>query len=289
MIPSIARQPEPLLAFRQVGFGYGDKRICEDLSLSFPGGGAMIGLVGPNGAGKTTLLRLIMGMMEPDRGEILLEGQPVARMARRELARRMSLVPQDTHVDHPFTVEEMLAMGRHPHLGRFQPLRRQDVALLERAMAQTDIAHLRRREVNLLSGGERQRVLVARSIVQETPVVLLDEVTANLDLSHQLEVMDLARSLANEGRLVVATIHDLSIASRYCDRLLLLSDGQLQADGAPADVLTHANLRRFFHIEAAIAPSDHFAGAIEITALRSAKPADADDNIPQQQRERAHG
>ena len=145
MIPSIAPQPEPLLAFRQVGFGYGDKRICEDLSLNFPGGGAMIGLVGPNGAGKTTLLRLIMGMMEPDRGEILLEGQPVARMARRELTRRMSLVPQDTHVDHPFTVEEMLAMGRHPHLGRFQPLRRQDVALLERAMTQTDIAHLRRR------------------------------------------------------------------------------------------------------------------------------------------------
>lgn len=258
----------PLLEFRSVCFAYEGKEIVSDMSFSVPSGGQVIGMIGPNGVGKTTLLRLMMGLELPGDGQILIGGKGVEQFERKALARNITLVPQDTHVDYPFSVEDMVSMGRHPHKRRFETLNREDIRIIQQAMDATQTAHLRDQAVNTLSGGERQRVLVARAIVQQTPIVLLDEVTANLDLCHQLEIMGLARSLAENGKLVIATVHDLSLASRYCDQLLLLGEHAVQANAAPESVLTPDNLNRFFAIEAKVDPSVHLKHGLVVTPIR---------------------
>ncbi len=250
--------------------GYGAAMILNDLMLDLRAG-SMVGLIGPNGAGKTTLLKLLMGLMRPISGEILVLGRPVAAYRRRALARRMTLVPQDTQIGFAFDVQDIVAMGRNPHLGRFRVPGAHDLKVIRQAMADTGVTHLAHRPIDTLSGGERQRAIIARAIAQETPIVLLDEVTANLDLCHQLDMLGLARKLACDGRLVVAAIHDLVMASRFCDRLLLLADGGLRADGPPGAVLTEANLRRYFQVEARIGRVRHGAGlSIEPLASRPA-------------------
>jgi len=241
----------PMITLRELSAGYGAAPILADLSLDLRAG-SMIGLIGPNGAGKTTLLKLLMGLMRPLSGEALVQVRPVAAYRRAALARRMTLVPQDTQIGFAFAVEDIVAMGRNPHLGRFRVPGAHDLEMVRRAMAETGVTRFARRLIDTLSGGERQRVIIARAIAQETPIVLLDEVTANLDLCHQLEVLGLAQKLARDGRLVVAAIHDLAMASRFCDRLLLLAEGGLRADGTPDSVLTEGNLRRYFHVEARI-------------------------------------
>jgi len=242
---------DPMIEIHRLRAGYGAAPILADLTLDLAGG-AMVGLIGPNGAGKTTLLKLLMGLMRPDAGEISILGRPVAAYRRRALARAMTLVPQDTQIGFALDVEDIVAMGRNPHLGRFRAPGAHDQEMIREAMADTGVTHLARRPIDTLSGGERQRAIIARAIAQETSIVLLDEVTANLDLCHQLEVLGLAQKLARDGRLVVAAMHDLGMASRFCDRLLLLADGGLRADGTPASVLTEGNLRRYFHVEARI-------------------------------------
>ncbi len=246
---------------------YGERTVFSDVDLAFRAG-EMIGLIGPNGSGKTTLLRLLMGLITPAMGEVCIDGVPLARYRRRRLARLMTLVPQDTGFDFALSVEAIVAMGRNPHLGRFEVPGASDLALIAEAMALTGVAALAGRTIDTLSGGERQRVLIARAIAQQTPIVLLDEVTANLDLCHQLEVLDLARAMAARGCLVIAAIHDLGMASRWCDRLVLLADGALQADGPPRAVLTRAILRRFFAVDALIGEAPSGAG-LAVTALAS--------------------
>jgi len=260
-----------MITLRRLRAGYGAATILEDLSLGL-GAGAMVGLIGPNGAGKTTLLKLLMGLMRPVSGEIRVLGRPVGTYRRSALARRMTLVPQDTQIGFAFDVEDIVAMGRHPHVGRFRAPGAHDLAMVQRAMAETGVRHLARRPIDTLSGGERQRAIIARAIAQETQILLLDEVTANLDLCHQLEVLRLAHKQARDGRLVVAAMHDLGMASRFCDRLLLLADGGLRADGPPEAVLTERNLRRYFHVEARIARMRHGPG-LHIVPLASCSAA----------------
>ncbi len=257
-----------LIRLRGLAMDFDSHRILENVDLDLAPGG-MVGLVGPNGAGKTTLLKLLMGLLTPTAGSIRLQGRCLRAFKRRELARLISLVPQDTHIGFAFSVEDIVAMGRNPHLGRFQVAGSHDLAQVRQAMEQTAIGELARRSVATLSGGERQRVLIARAIAQETPIVLLDEVTANLDLCHQLEVLTLARELAQAGRLVIAAIHDLNLAARYCDRLLLLAEQRIQADGPPRQVLTQTHLRRYFRVEAAVDERPVGLG-LQITALHSA-------------------
>jgi iron complex transport system ATP-binding protein len=258
MLPSVeqgsmpmAERAAPLLQARGLGMDFGNGTVLDDVDLDLRPG-AMVGLIGPNGAGKTTLLSLLMGLFAPSAGEVLVAGRPLRGLSRRRLARIMALVPQDLEMAFAFRVREVVAMGRYPYLGRFQVAGAADLDAIDEAMALTGVDELADRSIDTLSGGERQRVLIARAIAQQTPVVLLDEVTANLDLSHQLEVLELAARMAADGRLVVAAIHDLTMASRYCERLLLLADGRLQVDGPATAVLTPAHLRRFFGVEARI-------------------------------------
>lgn len=231
--------------------------------------GECVGLVGPNGAGKTTLLRTINGLLSPDGGRITLDGEGVDHLPAREVSRRVATVPQDTHVGFSFTVEHLVEMGRTPHRSRLdwsgsgRPV--------EAALERTETLQLRGRAVDELSGGERQRVLLARALAQETPGLLLDEPTGNLDINHQIRVLELVASLAAEGRAALAAIHDLDLAARYCDRLLLLHEGTIRARGTPDAVLTDPALEEAFGIRTAV-DRNPATGTATVTAVDESGP-----------------
>lgn len=256
------------LACSNLMFDYGKQQVINNINLNFATG-EFVGLIGPNGAGKSTLLNLLMGMIKPTKGYVNLSGQPLKQYKQRDIARQISLVPQDVSIDYAFSVREIVAMGRNPHLGPFQPETKRDRELIHLAMEKTDLLQMDTRNVNQLSGGERQRVFIARAIAQEAPILLMDEPTANLDLCHQLEVLNLVKALTEEGQLAISAIHDLELASRFCDRLILIHEGKIAAQGSPSQVLTKENLYRFFAIEAEIEAYAHGENGIRVTALRS--------------------
>jgi iron complex transport system ATP-binding protein len=215
----------------------------------------MTALIGPNGSGKSTLLRLFAGLWRPDDGEMLLDGRAIHSLPRREMARRVAFVPQEAQIDFAFTVAEILAMGRYAHRGRFSPQAEADRAAINSAAAHCDITHLIDRAINTLSGGERQRVLIARSLVVEPEFVLLDEPTANLDVHHALDVLQLCESLSRQGKTVVIATHDFNLVTRYVTRLILLQGGLLIAEGAQEEVLGPQTVQEVFHVEAEVIPT----------------------------------
>ncbi|MGH8577003.1 MAG: ABC transporter ATP-binding protein [Gammaproteobacteria bacterium] len=240
-----------LLEADRISFAYNGRPVVEDVSVALRPG-EFVGLVGPNGSGKTTLLRLLLSLLRPDSGEVRLQGDALRGLARSEIARRAAFVPQDTAIEFAFTVLEVVAMGRNPHLGRFQPPRPHDLEAIRAALHATGTEAFAERTVNALSGGERQRVVIARAIAQEGRVLVLDEPTANLDLARQLEILGLVRELVSTGRAAVAAIHDLSLAARYCGRIIMLSHGHVVADGPPEEVVTPANLSKYFGVRAEV-------------------------------------
>ena len=243
----------------------GGHEVLRDVSLSVPPG-EFLGLVGPNGAGKTTLLRTVNGLVDPTRGRVAVAGEPVAGRSARDLARRVATVPQETTLGFDFSARDVVAMGRTPHQSRFAGVDEADRGAVERALERTDTTDLADRPVGELSGGERQRVLLARALAQETPVLLLDEPTASLDINHQVATLSLVRELAGEGRTAVAAIHDLDLAARFCDRLALVADGELVAGGTPREVLTADRLERAYGVRTVV--SEHpVTGTPTVTAL----------------------
>jgi iron complex transport system ATP-binding protein len=200
--------------------------------------GEFVSLIGPNGSGKTTLLRLLSGALRPDEGRVEIFERDAARMSRREIARTVAVVPQDTTVTFAFTVEDVVLMGRFPHLGAYGFEGEHDFAVAREALTATDTLGFASRYIQDLSGGERQRVIVARALAQEADILLLDEPTAFLDIRHQVEISRLVRRLQGEKNLtVVAASHDLNLAAAFSDRLVLLKDGKVFADGTPAEVM----------------------------------------------------
>lgn len=245
--------------------------VLEDISLSIAPG-EIVGLVGPNGAGKTTLIKAVSGLLPPCTGVVRLDGGLLGQMDLRRIARSVAHVPQTTTIDLGFTCLEVVLMGRHPHLGRLAVEGERDYKIAQEAMTFTGTWGLALRKINSVSGGERQRVLVARAIAQEPRLLLLDEPTASLDLAHQLHVFELVRTLAHEhGLSALAAIHDLGLASRYCDRLVLLEGGRVVAQGRPHEVLTAERLRQVFGVEAVVR-SDEITGGLTISATLSAAP-----------------
>jgi iron complex transport system ATP-binding protein len=211
--------------------------------------GEMLGLIGPNGAGKTTLLKLLGGLMKPIGGAILLEGRPLSRWTPREVARVIASVAQGAGSEFAFTAREIVLMGRSPHLGRFEIEGPRDREIAHKAMQTMGIDSLADRYVTTLSGGERQRVFIARALAQEPRALLLDEPTANLDVRHQLDVLALASRLAHQdGLAVVAAIHDLDLAAEFCDRLVVMSEGAILAEGTPEAALTAEYLSAAFDV-----------------------------------------
>ena len=214
--------------------------------------GQFIGVVGPNGAGKSTLLRALSGMLRCQYGAVSLEGVDLRSMSSRDIATGMALVPQIAPYTQGFTSLELVLMGRYPHLGRFQVEGREDSRIAREAMGQTDTEQFADRTLDTLSGGERQRVFVSRALAQQPRILLLDEPTANLDVYHQLKVLDLVRQLVDDGLTAVAAIHDLHMAARYCDRLALLSAGRVLAEGTPEEVLTPEAIETAFGVRCAV-------------------------------------
>jgi len=241
----------PLLEARNLGFAYQDRPVLAEVSFSIAAR-EVVGLVGPNGSGKSTLLRLALGLLAADHGEVCIMEQPVAALSRKALARRAAFVPQDTVMDIAFTVRDVVAMGRHPHLGRFQPETDTDAEAIRWALAATATQELAERALQELSGGERQRVILARALAQQATVLLLDEPTANLDVAHQLEMLMLVRRVVEEERCALIAIHDLALAARFCDRIVMLSEGAVVALGTPREVITEARLARYFRIHSRV-------------------------------------
>jgi iron complex transport system ATP-binding protein len=210
--------------------------------------GAVTALVGPNGSGKSTILRLLAGLWQATEGDVDLDAVPLRKMSRRDAARRLSFVPQDTGIDFGFSVQEVVEMGRHPHRGRFESFEESDRRSVARALEQVDVTDLAARPVNELSGGERQRVLIARSLATEAETLLLDEPTSNLDIDHGLEVLTLLRRLANEGKSVVVALHDLNAVMRFADFAVVLDGGRVSSRGAPPEVLTEQTVETVFGV-----------------------------------------
>lgn len=229
--------------------GYDGPAILQGISIELPES-EFAGVIGPNGSGKTTLLRSMSRVLAPMGGSVTLDGRDIYSIPAREFARRVAVVPQDTLVAFDFSVLEIVLMGRSPRLGRFAVEGVRDTEIALEALARTGTAHLRDRQINALSGGERQRVMVARALAQEPDALLLDEPTSHLDISFQFEIMDLIKSLNRErGMTVMAVLHDLNLASQYCDRLILIGQGSVQADGSPDEVITADNIRRVYGAE----------------------------------------
>jgi iron complex transport system ATP-binding protein len=243
--------PDAVLAFAGVSASAGARQILRDVTLALAPG-EVLTLAGPNGAGKTTLFRVASRVLRPTAGTVSLLGRPLAAYARRELARVVAVVPQDATIAFPFSVGEIVLMGRSPHLGTLGFETRDDVDRARDAMRRVGIEALADRSVLTLSGGERQLVLLARALAQDARVLLLDEPTAHLDLRHRVRVAALVRELVREGRSALVVSHDLGLAARSGDRIALLRDGQLHVLGTPREVLTPANLRAVFDVETEI-------------------------------------
>ncbi len=245
-------QNSEVFAVQHCSFAYGNSTVLDDISFTLEPG-RFYGLLGPNGSGKTTLLDLMTAASTPKSGQIHFLGKDIRGYRKHTLARHISLVPQDLTIGFDYPVFDLVLMGRHPFIPRFAIPCQNDIDLVEAALVEMDIATLRDRSIMHLSGGERQRVLVARSLAQNTEVLLLDEPTASLDIKHTFDIMQaIRRRVTTAGITTLATIHDLDLASVFCDELLVLKNGRLHRCGPVHDVMTCELIRDVFSAEADI-------------------------------------
>src|SRR6185436_12958914 len=231
-----------------IAIRFGPVALLEGVDLAMRGG-EMVGLIGPNGSGKTTLLRVLANLRAPEAGRVHYAGRTAAEIGTRELSRQIAYLAQGGAVHWPMRVETLVALGRLPHRRPFQGHDAADRHAIERAMTAADVAYLRTRTMGQISGGERLRVLLARALAVDARVLLADEPIAALDPLHQLQVMELLRMIASEGRGVIVVLHDLALATRFCDRLILLARGGILLEGAPAHVLTDAHVAEAYGVE----------------------------------------
>lgn len=231
---------------------YDSIKVLEDVHFSVKTG-TFLGILGPNGSGKTTLLKSISRVLHPKKGVILIDDTDVYKMKSGEVARNMAVVPQDSVITFNFTALQIVLMGRSPHLSRLQAESERDLAIARRAMEYTGTWQFANRPVTEISGGERQRVIIARALTQEPKIMLLDEPTSHLDISNQLEIMDLLKHLCLEKKmLIVGVFHDFNLAARYCDSIILLKQGKIFAVGTAAETMTSENIKSVFGIDAIV-------------------------------------
>ena len=234
------------LELQGVGVAYNHNLVVEDITFQVMPG-EMVGLIGPNGSGKSTIIKAISRVISLHSGKIFLDGKDVVKMRRGDLACLLGVVPQMSILPSAFTAFEIVLMGRNPHLGLLQYESARDMAIAWQAMERTATQSLAERVVCELSGGEIQRVVVARVLAQEPKSILLDEPTANLDIRHQVEILDLIKYLCRENNLmVVIALHDLNLAAQYCDRLVLINEGRVHAQGTPEEVINSRNIKEVY-------------------------------------------
>ncbi|NWH05305.1 ABC transporter ATP-binding protein [Desulfobacter latus] len=237
---------------KDICFSYENRVIFSGISLEMETGG-FHGVLGPNGSGKTTLLDLLTGHLKPENGNILLDGRRLDGFDAGELAKKCALVPQDFRVNFPFTVAQVVMMGRYPHLGRFSAPGAKDRELVAQAMAATGISDFSGRHVTELSGGERQRVVFARALAQDAACLILDEATSNLDIGHTLALMTLAADrVKNNGLTVISVMQDLNLAARFCRSLVFLKNGRVAAHGPVDEVFTASVIKEVFDVSSSV-------------------------------------
>lgn len=262
----------PVVDARDLSAYIEDAHILHELSFRVETG-RLVGLLGPNGSGKTTLLRCVSGLL-PYAGTLEVLGREISAWSPRELARRLAFVRQAVSMSFDFSVSEVILLGRSPHKKWLQDYARDDRDRMVDALERVDLAGFENRSVLTLSGGELQRVFLAQALVQEAEVLLLDEPTAHLDVHYQFEFMNLIRELVGHGRTAIAVFHDLEIASRFADDLIVLQNGRVVAGGKPADVLTKALIADVFRMDASLHPSKHGTLRIEYTGPIQNETAD---------------
>jgi iron complex transport system ATP-binding protein len=241
------------LKVKDVEFSYGSVHVLKDVSIELAAS-EMLGVVGPNGAGKSTLLRCIDRILSPQKGCILLDERDIKKMSRMELAQKMGYIPQSASQVFPATVFDTVLMGRRPHLGWRSS--EEDTEMVLETLQMLNIEDLAMRDINELSGGQQQKVFIARALTQEPDVLLLDEPTSNLDIRHQLEVMDIIKNIVREKQIsAIMAIHDLNLAARYTDRIIMMNGGTIFAAGEPFSVLTTKNIKQAYGVEVEV--NDH--------------------------------
>jgi iron complex transport system ATP-binding protein len=241
-----------IISATDVSSGYGDRVVLHDISIALQAGD-FYGVIGPNGSGKSTLLKTLTGVLKPSRGWVRLFGKEMAALSPREIARKIAAIPQEVSILFPFTVWEIVAMGRHPHVGRFKREGPSDLEVIERAMTDTDTLRLGDRHIDELSGGERQRVIIARSLCQQPEALFLDEPTSHLDINHQVEIFELLTDLNRRRNLAVFVIsHDLNICAEYCRELIIIKEGRVFRRGAPEEILTPDTIEDVYGAEVSV-------------------------------------
>lgn len=233
------------LVVESISYTTRDKKVLTDISLETKKG-ELIGLIGPNGVGKSTLLKIMSGLIKPTHGKITILQEDLHALQEKRLAQRLAYMPQSTYVNFSFTAEQIVLMGRHPYLKRWEKESQKDYEIMEQAFEYVGISHLKNRYIHSLSGGERQLVFFARAVTQQTPILLLDEPTSDLDIGHQVKLMDLVSDFVQKGHTVIAAIHDLNLAARYCHRILLLHNGKTEIFSTPERVLTRDRLEHVY-------------------------------------------
>ncbi|MBB2924627.1 ABC transporter ATP-binding protein [Cellulomonas cellasea] len=256
----------PLRAER-VTLAYDRTDVVHDLSVTIPRASFTV-IIGPNGCGKSTLLRALARTLRPRTGEVLLDGEPLTRLRSRDVARRLALLPQSPLAPEAITVGDLVARGRYPHQGLLRQWSTADAVAVADAMHATEVTELRDRLVSTLSGGQRQRVWLAMALAQQTDLLLLDEPTTFLDIAHQFEVMDLCARLHEEGRTLVAVLHDLNQAARYATHLVAMKDGRVVAEGTPAEVVTPERIAEIFDLACRVVEDPETGTPMVIPARR---------------------
>ena len=251
---------------RNLTFCYGEKKILDDLSITLDTG-QFIGIMGPNGCGKSTLLDLLVGNLKPLNGEIRLNGKNLTRFSRRQLSKEMALVPQNFYINFPFTAEEIVMMGRYPHMPRFSQPSAADRQKVEKVMRMTETDRFCGRFITELSGGERQRVVVARALVQDTPILVLDEATSNMDINHTLGLLNLAAGRVAEKGTVVTVLQDINLAAIFCDYLIFMKTGTIVTHGRTDAVLDSESIRTVFNVDSKVYP-EPYTGAKQVVFKR---------------------
>jgi len=239
------------LAAKGVTVGYGGRNVIDGLDVAIPPG-VITTIIGPNGCGKSTLLRTLTRLLKPASGSVVLDGEDIARLKTRDVAKKLGLLPQAPVAPEGLTVADLVARGRHPHQSWLRQWSSDDAGVVERALALTGVADLADRPVDSLSGGQRQRVWISMTLAQGTDLLLLDEPTTYLDLAHAIDVLDLVDDLHESGRTVVMVLHDLNLATRYSDNLIVMRAGSILAQGHPRDVITAELLDEAFGLRAMV-------------------------------------
>lgn len=256
-----------MLSFSHAAVGYGEKLVLRDVSFQITKG-EYVALIGSNGTGKSTLIKCVSGLLPLEGGEVQICGKDLRRLKARERARMVAVVPQSYYVDYGFTVEDIVMMGRNPYIDLRHRESKKDREIAERAMELTKTTQFRDRLYNELSGGERQRVILARAITQQPQIILLDEPTSALDLHHQIEVMELIRDLNEKEQItVMAVLHDINLASRFCSRIVILKDGKVKADGTPQEVINRDEMEALYDMKLFV-KNNPLLGKPEIIPIR---------------------